>query len=58
MDISGTTKPQSRLGFQEPKSNKLTNFHLLESLRRNQTDATYAMARAHEVLKSFSLKSY
>jgi hypothetical protein len=24
--IKGTTKPQSRLGFQEPKSNKLLTF--------------------------------
>jgi hypothetical protein len=45
-------RPLNRLGFQEPKSNKLTNFHLPESLRRTQIDAPNAMVRAHKVLKS------
>jgi hypothetical protein len=47
-------RPVSRLGFQEPKSKKLTNFHLPKSPRRTQTDAPNTIARAHKVLKSFS----
>ena len=43
---------------QVPKSNKLLNFNSIESSWRTQTDATYAMARTLEVLKSFTLKSH
>ena len=44
--------------LQVPKSNKLLNFNSTESSWRTQTDATYAMARTLEVLKSFTLKSH
>jgi hypothetical protein len=40
-------RPLSRLGFQEPKSNKLTYFHLPKSLRRTQIGAPNLMAREH-----------
>ena len=46
----------NRLGFQEPKSNKHSSFYSNESSPRTQTDAPNAMARTHEVLKSFSPK--
>ena len=48
-------RPLSRLGFQEPKSNKLTCFHLL-TLRGELKPMHDAMARAHKVLKSFTPK--
>src|SRR5664279_4132562 len=42
----------------EPKSNKRLNFYFHESPWRTQTDATDAMARPHEVVKSLTLKSH
>jgi hypothetical protein len=51
------SNPLSRIGFQEPKSNKLNELSH-ESPRRTQTDAIDAMARTHKVHKSFSPKSH
>jgi hypothetical protein len=48
-----TNKP---LGFQEPKSKKLLNFHSPNPPGRTQTDAPNAMARTQVVLKYFSPK--
>ena len=48
----------SSRALQVPKSNKLLNFNSIESSGRTQTDATYAMARTLEVLKSFTPKSH
>ena len=49
---------QPSRALQVPNSNKLLNFNSTESSWRTQTDATYAMARTLEVLKSFTLKSH
>jgi hypothetical protein len=51
-------RPLSHPGFQEPKSNKLRNFHLPNLQGELKPDAPNAMARAHKVLKSFSPKFY
>jgi hypothetical protein len=48
----------SSRALQVPKSNKLLNFNSIESSWRTQTDATYAMARTLEVLKSITPKSH
>src|SRR5664279_6039781 len=47
----------SSRALQVPKSNKLLNFNFHVSPWRTQTDATDAMERPQEVLKSFTLKS-
>ena len=46
----------NRLGFKEPKGKRLITFHRTESSPRTQTDATDAMARTHQALKSFTPK--
>src|SRR5664279_1367923 len=48
----------SSMALQVPKSNNLLNFNFHVSPWRTQTDATDAMARTQEVLKSFTLKSH
>ena len=51
--VSTTTKA-SRV--QRPKSNKLTNFQLPRIFVESTNRCNNAMARAHKVLKSFTLK--